>query len=268
MTVYADLLRYRELFGNLFRRDFQARYKGSALGIALVAREPAAADGGLRARLLACSGASRSSIHDYPLYLLVGLAAWVFFSTSLTLAARSMLDNAPLIRKTRFPRQLVALSAVATQLVTFVVMLAVLLVLTSRSCPEARDTAWLAVPLAVAVRRARGRARARARVARTCSSATSSTSSAALLLPWFFLTPVLYPFDQIPGAAEHETLVDVLRWGNPVTPPIEALRAPLWEGALPVAGRHASTSSSSAVVSLALGAWVFSRVDDRIAVEL
>src|SRR6266704_3570546 len=34
MTVYADLLRYRELFANLFRRDFQAKYKGSLLGVA------------------------------------------------------------------------------------------------------------------------------------------------------------------------------------------------------------------------------------------
>ena len=33
MAVYADLLRYRDLFGSLFRRDFQARYKGSALGV-------------------------------------------------------------------------------------------------------------------------------------------------------------------------------------------------------------------------------------------
>ena len=33
MTVYADILRYRELFANLFRRDFQAKYKGSALGV-------------------------------------------------------------------------------------------------------------------------------------------------------------------------------------------------------------------------------------------
>ena len=33
MTVYADLVRYRELFSNLFRRDFQAKYKGSLLGV-------------------------------------------------------------------------------------------------------------------------------------------------------------------------------------------------------------------------------------------
>ena len=33
MTVYADLVRYRELFGSLFRRDLRAKYKGSALGL-------------------------------------------------------------------------------------------------------------------------------------------------------------------------------------------------------------------------------------------
>ena len=33
MSIYADLYRYRELFGNLFRRDLQTRYKGSALGV-------------------------------------------------------------------------------------------------------------------------------------------------------------------------------------------------------------------------------------------
>ena len=33
MAVYSDLVRYRELFANLFRRDFQAKYRGSALGV-------------------------------------------------------------------------------------------------------------------------------------------------------------------------------------------------------------------------------------------
>ena len=33
MTVYSDVLRYRELLGNLFRRDLQAKYRGSALGV-------------------------------------------------------------------------------------------------------------------------------------------------------------------------------------------------------------------------------------------
>src|SRR5829696_345218 len=265
MAVYADLLRYRDLFGSLFRRDFQARYKGSALGVLWSLANPLLL---MAVYVVVFSVLLRvgSSLHDYALYVLVGVAAWVFFSTSLTLASRSMLDYAPLIRKTRFPRQLVALSAVATQLVTFAVMLAVLLVLAVVLVPESRDTFWLAVPLAVPF------------VALTAGVALALASLnivlrdvehlvGALLLPWFFLTPVLYSFDQIPGAAEHETLVDVLRWGNPVTPAIEALRAPLWEGVAPSLADTVYLVVAG-VVSLALGAWVFACVDDRIAAEL
>ena len=265
MAVYADLLRYRDLFGSLFRRDFQARYKGSAFGVLWSLANPLLL---MAVYVVVFSVLLRvgSSLHDYALYVLVGVAAWVFFSTSLTLASRSMLDYAPLIRKTRFPRQLVALSAVATQLVTFVVMLAVLLVLSAVLVPEARDTFWLAVPLAVPfVALAAGLALALASLNVVYRDVEHLVG--AILLPWFFVTPVLYSFEQIPGAADHETLVHVLRWGNPVTPPIEALRAPLWEGSLP---SLADTVYLVVVglAALAVGAWVFGRVDDRIAAEL
>ena len=39
-TVYGDLVRYRELFGNLFRRDVQAKYRGSLLGLAWTLANP------------------------------------------------------------------------------------------------------------------------------------------------------------------------------------------------------------------------------------
>ena len=56
----------------------------------------------------------------------------------------------------------------------------------------------------------------------------------ALLLPWFFLTPVLYSLDNLPeGVTRHETLIDVLTYVNFVTPPLEAIRDPLFWGELP-----------------------------------
>ena len=63
-----------------------------------------------------------TDVDDYWLFLLCGLPPWVFFATSLQSSARSLLENASLIRKVRFPRQLVPLSIVATQLVAFAVM--------------------------------------------------------------------------------------------------------------------------------------------------
>ncbi len=155
MMVYADLLRYRELFANLFRRDFQAKYKGSVLGVAWSLLNPLV----LLGVYLVVFGVliKNGDIPHYPIYLLAGLACWIFFSVSLQSAARSMIDSAELIKKVRFPRQLVALSMVATQAVTFALMIAILIVLSLVFVPEARSTVWAAIPLAVALRRPRRR---------------------------------------------------------------------------------------------------------------
>ena len=123
MSVYADLIRYRELFANLFRRDLTVEYKGSALGVAWSLANPLLLMG-IYLLVFSVLWKVVDNVDHYPLYLLSGLAVWVFLSTSLTAAARSMLDSAELIKKVRFPRQLVTLSVVATQLVAFGAMLA------------------------------------------------------------------------------------------------------------------------------------------------
>ena len=151
MTVYGDLIRYRELFGNLFRRDVQAKYRGSLLGVAWTLANPVLLMG---VYLLVFSVLWKTQFGTqghYALFLLVGLSAWIFLATSVQAASRSMLDNANLIRKTRFPRQLVPLSIVATHLLSFAVMLVGLLLLNFALLPRVRATEWLAIPIAVGV---------------------------------------------------------------------------------------------------------------------
>ncbi len=264
-TVYGDLVRYRELFGNLFRRDVQAKYRGSILGLAWTLANPVLL---MAVYLLVFSVLWKTpfgSGGNYALFLLVGLTAWLFFAQSVQASSRSMLDNANLIRKTRFPRQLVPLSVVATNLISFIVMLVALLVLNFALLPRVRATEWLAIPLAVVI------------VAFTGGLALVVASLnvlfrdieflvAALLLPLFFLTPVLYPLSD-PQIASREWVVDLIHWGNPLSPMIEALRAPLFYGDLPTLG-DTVYSVVAALAALALGAYVFSRVDDQIAVEV
>jgi lipopolysaccharide transport system permease protein len=265
VTVYTDAFRFRELFASLFRRDFQAKYKGSLLGVVWSLLNPLVLLGVYLVvfGVLLKSGNTR----HYPIFLLGGLACWIFFALSLQSAARSMIDSAELIKKVRFPRQLVAFSIVATQAVTFALMIGILLVLSLVFVPEARSTAWLAVPLAAVF------AAFVAGVALLVACLNVLLRDvehilAAALLPWFFLTPILWRVASLPASAQrHHALLDLLRFGNPVAPPIFAVRSALWSGHLPRPADIVYLLVATAV-ALALGAAVFSRVDDRIAVEL
>jgi len=266
VTTYLDLFRYRELFGSLFRRDLRAKYKGSVLGILWSLAHPVLL---MLVYLVVFSFLLKVQAVDYDhywLFLLAGLPVWVFFATSLQAASRSLVENANLIRKVRFPRQLVPLSMVATQLVSFGVMLAIVVVFSLVYVPEARDTVWLALPLAALV----------VCLVSGVALAVASLNAlyrdvehliAALLLPWFFLTPVLYSLENVPGVSDHPRLVDVIHYGNFLTPAVEAVRDPIFFGELPAAG-DTLYLVVSALVALALGALVFSRVDDRVAVEV
>jgi ABC-type polysaccharide/polyol phosphate export permease len=266
MTVYSDLLRYRELFANLFRRDFQAKYKGSLLGIFWSLLNPVLLLG-VYLVVFGVLWPSPKAIPHYPLYLLAGLSCWIFFSVALQSAARSLVDSAELIKKVRFPRQIVAFSMVATQAVTFALMMAILIALSLVFIPEARSTVWLAIPLALLF------------VAFTAGLALIVACLnvlyrdvehilTAALLPWFFLTPILWRFAQLPDSAlRHHTLLKVLRWGNPIAPPIYAVRDAIWLGHAPRAA-DVIYLVVAAAAALVLGAFVFRRVDDRIAVEL
>lgn len=265
MSLYGDVVRYRELFATLFRRELHARYKGTALGVVWSFVNPLLLMG---IYLLVFSLLWQVVDVDHPaLFLLTGIAVWAFFATTLQTASRSLLENANLIRKIPFPRQLVPLSSVASNAVGFAVMFAALLIVNFAMLPRVRVTEWVAVPLAILF------VGLVAGLALTLACATVLFRDvdhllATLLLPWFFLTPVLYTTESLPGAAgRYEPLVDVLSYVNFVAPPIDAIRDPLFFGDWPNAA-DVIYLVVAAVVSLALGAFVFSRVDDRIAVEL
>jgi lipopolysaccharide transport system permease protein len=264
VAVYADLFRYRELFANLFRRDLQSKYRASALGLAWALVNPLILMG---IYVLVFSLLWRAvTVPHYPLFVLSGLAVWVLFTGSLQLASSSLVESAALVKKIRFPRQLIALSAVATQVVAFAVMLTILIVACFAVIPASRGTVWLSLPLAVLV------VALVAGVALAVSSANVVFRDiehivAALLLPWFFLTPIIVPLESLPGAVDrYHWLVQALYYVNFMTPPIEALRSPLL-GHMPSAVDVVYLCVATAV-ALGLGAFAFTRVDDRIAVEL
>jgi ABC-type polysaccharide/polyol phosphate export permease len=265
MSTYLDVVRYRELLGNLFRRDLQAKYRGSALGVLWTVANPIMLMGVYLLVFGVVWKSNFATIDHYPLFLLTGLALWTFFAAAVQSSTRSMLDNANLIRKTRFPRQLVPLSVVFAHLVSFAVMLSLLLVVNFIALPRVRATEWLAIPLALLF------------VGLVCGIALALASLnvlfrdiefivAALLVPLFFLTPILYSLTG-PQLEKHRHVVEVIHWVNPISPALEAVRAPLFAGTMP-RWTDALYLVVACAVALALGALVFRSVDDQIAIEV
>ena len=264
MNVWTDVYRYRDLFLNLFRRELRVKYKGSALGVAWSLLNPLALVGVYT--LVFSIFLKVRGVEHYPLFVVSGLLTWVFFSTSLQFSCGSLLGHASLVKQVRFPRQLLPLSVVATNLVTFAVMLAVILPINLALIPETRTTFWAVFPLSLALVALASGLAVVLSVANVLFRDVEHIVT-TVVLPWFFLTPVFYTFESIPGAERHQTLVDVIRYGNPVTPVLEAIRDPLFAGKLPSTVNVVYAVCAGAA-SLVLGTLVFRRADDHLAAEL
>jgi ABC-type polysaccharide/polyol phosphate export permease len=88
---------------------------------------------------------------------------------------------------------------------------------------------------------------------------------AALLLPWFFLTPIFLRVDQFPGTATHRWLAELLLWGNPVAPFVDSLRQIVYAGTSPSAGELVYVVAVG-LGALALGGFAFRRGERDLAV--
>jgi ABC-type polysaccharide/polyol phosphate export permease len=88
-----------------------------------------------------------------------------------------------------------------------------------------------------------------------------------LLLPWFFLTPVFYSLEQLPGAVDHPWLIELLRYGNPVTPYVESVRATILEADVPGPGHLAYVFLVGPAILL-IGLRLVQRYDGQLAAEL
>jgi len=263
VTLYADLFRYGDLFLNLFRRELRVKYRGSVLGLGWTLVLPLALMGVYTVVFSVLLGAV--SIDHYPLFLLSGLVSWVFFQGALQSSCTSLLGQASLVKQVRFPRQLLPFAVVGTNAVTLVVMLAVLIPVNLIFIPETRTTFWAGLPLVLGlVALAGGIALVLAAV--TVVFRDVEHLLTAILLPWFFLTPVFYTFD-LEGINSHPKLVDLLHYGNPVAPFVIAIRDPLFFGELPALGDVIYVIVAS-VVALGAAALAFRRIYDQLAAQL
>ena len=126
---WLDLWRYRELFRVLAWRDLSVRYKQTVIGVLWALIRPFLTMliftiiFGQIARL------PSDGTVPYPLMVLAGILPWTFFSTGLSEASNSLINNANLISKVYFPRLIVPTATVVVAFVDFLISFLILILL-------------------------------------------------------------------------------------------------------------------------------------------
>lgn len=258
------VLRYRYLFEQMVRRELRQKYKGSALGVLWYVINPLVLMGAywlMFGKLL-----PGASVPDYPLFLMIGLLVWLFFSQSLLTAATSLLTHSSLVSRVRFPRETIPASVVTVQLVTFAILLALLapIVVAIRGT---FGPALLLLPVLVVLLYAFVLGLALVVSVLHAYFRDVEPVLGAALLPWFFLTPIFFEVSRLPGLRDARWAGHLLEWGNPVAPFVRAMREVLYGGALPSAGTLAYVAAA-ALVALGGGLTLFRRMQGELAVVL
>ena len=129
LNYWRDLLPYRELFRVLAWRDLAVRYKQTVIDAAWAIIRPfitmivfAIIFG--RIAKLPSDGTA-----PYPLMVFAGMLPWTFFSSALSEASNSLVNNANLISKVYFPRLIVPAATVVVAFVDFLIAFSMLILL-------------------------------------------------------------------------------------------------------------------------------------------
>ena len=120
----AEVWQYRELLGNLIRKELKVKYKDSALGFVWSLLLPLVQLGVYWLVIGKFLGAG--AIPFYGVYIFCGLAVWTLFSEILSTATTSIVYNAGLVKKVYFPRELFPLAATGAAVVNFIFQLVIL----------------------------------------------------------------------------------------------------------------------------------------------
>lgn len=254
---WKELWRYRELFYFFSWRDVKLRYKQTVLGFLWAVLQP------LVMMLIFTFFFGRalnipSQNIPYPVYVLSGLVIWNLFSTGLTGAAQSMVNNALIVNKIYFPRLVIPVAAVLVSLFDFLiafVLLAVTLIIYRQPVDLNAIFFWPIATITAVI----------ATLGLGCwlSALNVKYRDIRYVIPFmiqilFFLTPVIYPISMLKYPMLQYVLVM-----SPAYAAVEFFRIPL-TGAMPDP-TLLMISLGSGIVLLIIGVLYFRKTEDFFA---
>jgi lipopolysaccharide transport system permease protein len=262
----ADLYSYRELIRNLVIRDLKVRYKNSVLGILWSLLNPLMMT---VVFTVVFTLMVPSDIEKFPVFFMCGFLPWSFFSGSVMGATGSIVNSANLIKKVYFPREILPLADVLSNLVNFllslVVLFAMLVVFRVRITP-----AVLMLPLIILVQVMFVGGMAFLLSAANVFYRDTQHILEIVIQAWFFLTPVFYPITILPKSKEILGLtIDIQLWArrlNPMASLVASYRDVLYRG-VPTGLDFLLRTTLQCLAILVVGYLVFCRLSSVFGEE-
>ena len=225
MTPWQTVTVYRELLSELTQREIKQRYKQSILGYAWVILNPL-----FQMLVMSFVFSIVMRMPDigvpYPIYLYAGLLPWTLFSNSLTGAVNSLVNNAGLLTKIYFPREIFVLSTLRAKVVDFLLSAVIFVIfMIYFQVPVSIHILWV-IPIFF--------------IQEIFTYALSLLLAAAnlfyrdiqylfnlIILIWMYLTPVIYPIELFP--AKYRWIFQI----NPMAVIINAYRQVILASSMP-----------------------------------
>lgn len=254
---FREIWRYRDLGIMLVKRDIVTLYKQTVLGPLWYFIQPIMTT---VMYMVVFGGIAKIPTDGVPqpLFYLAGICMWQYFADCLTKTSATFTANAAVFGKVYFPRLVVPLSVVVSNLIKFAIqflLFAIVYVYFLMTGAQVLPT-WAVVlaPICVVLMAALSLG-----FGIIFSSMTTKYRDLSFLLSffiqlWMYATPIIYPLSTITNAK-----VKMAMMANPVTGVVEAFKYGLL-GAGNFSWGMLGYSAGFAVVLLAVGIVVFNRV--------
>lgn len=214
---FNEIWRFRELFYIFVWRDIKVRYKQTLFGILWVLFQPLVTTGiftiffGRLAKI-------PSDNMPYELFALTGLVFWIFFSTSLTQASNSMIENLNLIKKVYFPKEILPIASAITTIIDLSIGFTLVIIAAFYYGYRPSLYIFIVFPIATFIALCTS-----AGIGMFLASVNVKYRDVRYVLPFFiqtmlFVTPVIYPVASVRDS------VRILLTINPMTGVIDSIR--------------------------------------------
>jgi len=259
MSTIKELYAYRQMIFSLVKKDLRGRYKGSVLGFMWTFINPLFQL--IVYTIVFSKILPNNNVEKYYLYLFVALIPWIFFSSSITVGAASVVAQKDLVKKIYFPRMVIPISYVTScfvnMLLSFIVIFAVIII----TGTGFNYLALLTLPVIMLVEYLFALGMSLLTSAVTVYFRDLEHILSIVAMAWMYLTPIVYSKSIVPK--RYLPLFNL----NPMTPIIDCYRTVLYEKQVP----DLSTlllAAGLGVFFLIFGTMVFNKLQKHFAEEL